>query len=108
MVSEPEGIGLADAIEALQAELQTAHLNAAGRDIQFPIESLTVELTVGVTKSANGKAGFTVPLIGAQLGGSAGYDRQSTQTVTLTLGSPVDRDGRPIKVADAVRERMGI
>lgn len=105
-MAESEGIGLADAISALQAELVLAQAQAAEHEIQFPIETLTVELKVGVTKSADGRAGFKVPLIGAELGGSAGMDRESTQTITLHLGRPVDRAGRPVKIAEHSHERM--
>jgi hypothetical protein len=98
---DEKGIGLSDALELLRMELAAAQVKAAGTDVQFPIETLTVELKVGVTRSVDGKAGFTVPFIGAELGGSAGYDRETVQTVTLVLGSPVDREGRPVKVAKA-------
>jgi Trypsin-co-occurring domain 2 len=105
MVEEPEGIGLADALEALRAELASAQAAAAAKDVQFPIETLTVEMKVGVTKKADGKAGFRVPFVGAELGASAGYDRETLQTVTLVLGEPVDREGRPVKVARASTAR---
>jgi Trypsin-co-occurring domain 2 len=104
-VDEPDGIGLADALEVLRAELASAQAKAVGKDVQFPIETLTVELKVGVTKSKEGKAGFTVPFIGAELGGSAARNRETVQTVTLVLGSPVDREGRPLKVASRTDER---
>jgi hypothetical protein len=105
MVGEPDGIGLADALEGLRAELASAQAKAAGTEIQFPIETLTVELKVGVTRSAEGKAGFRVPFVGAELGGSAGYDRETLQTVTLVMGAPLDRDGRPVRVAQASQQR---
>ncbi len=101
MEGKPEGIGLDEALEALRAELASARVKAAGQDLQFPIESLTVELKVGVTRSKEGKAGFHVPLIEAQLGGSVGVDRQALQTVTLVLAAPVDEHGNPVKVASA-------
>lgn len=104
---EREDIGLDDALEALRGELESAWKKAAGRALQFPVETLTVELKVGVTKRADGKAGFKVPLVGAELGGSAGYGRETMQTITLVLGSPVDRDGKPVKVAAASSELKG-
>ncbi len=69
--------------------------------------ALTLELKVGLTKSADGKAGFRVPFVGAELGGSAAYQRETVQTVTLVLGSPVDRHGNPVKVAAASDEMKG-
>ncbi len=107
MDGQLEGIGLDEALEALRAELASARLKAAGEDLQFPIESLTIELRVGVTRSKAGKAGFHVPLLEAQLGGSVGLDRQALQTVTLVLGAPVDQSGNSLKVASASNELIG-
>jgi hypothetical protein len=101
MQEHVDGVGLAEALEALRAELATAHAAAGGADVQFPIETLTVELKVGVTKKAGGKFGFSVPFVGVGIGGEAGYDRETLQTVTLVLGGPVDAAGIPIKVARA-------
>jgi hypothetical protein len=99
--------GLDEALEVLRGELESAWKKAAGRELQFPIETLTVELKVGVTRSADGKAGFKVPLVGAELGASAGYGRETMQTITLVLASPVDREGRPLKVAASTHELKG-
>jgi len=107
MEGTPDGIGLDDALEALRAELASARAKAAAQDLQFPVETLTIELKVGVTWSKDGKAAFRVPLVGAELGGSVGLDRETLQTVTLVLGSPVDRDGNPVKVASASNNLKG-
>jgi hypothetical protein len=107
MAEKPAGIGLDEALEALRAQLASARMKAAGQDLQFPIESLTVELKVGVTQSKEGKAGFHVPLFEAQLGGSVGVDRETLQTVTLVLGPPVDQRGVPVKVASLRNKRKG-
>lgn len=105
MVAQPDGIGLSEALEMLRTELAAAQVEAAGKDVQFPIETLTVELKVGVTRSKEGNAGFTVPFIGAELGGSAGRDQETVQTVTLVLGAPVDREGRLVKVSSSTDEQ---
>jgi hypothetical protein len=105
VAADADGLGLADALEVLRAELALAHTQAAGKDLSFPIEALTVELKVAVTRSRGGKAGFRVPYVGAELGGSVGYDRETLQTVTVVLGAPVDRDGRPVKVARSSQQR---
>ena len=102
-----ESVGLADAIEALHADLASALEKAADHDVQFPIERLTVELRVGVTRSTDGKAGFRVPFVGAELGGSKGINRESLQTVTISLGAPVDSAGNPVKVASASEQLKG-
>jgi hypothetical protein len=94
-----DGLGLADAIGLLRDELLKAQAAGAGSDIQLPVESMTVELTVTATRSVDGKAGFKVPIVELELGGGAGRERGSEQTVTVVFGGPVDRAGRPVKVA---------
>ena len=103
-MADPDGVGLDKAIEALRAEVAAAAVEAAGQDVQFPVQTLTVELKVAVTKKADGSAGFKVPFVGAELGGSGGYARETIQTVTLVMGPPVDRLGRPVKIAKSTDE----
>ena len=93
------GIGLDEAVEALREQLATAHAKAAGTNLQFPVESVTVELKIAATRSADGKAGFRVPMVGLELGGSGSRALESAQTVTLVLGTPVNRQGVPQRVA---------
>lgn len=95
------GLGLSEAIGLLRDELLRARAAGAVSDIQLPVESMTVELSVTATKSADGRAGFTVPVVGVQLGGGLGLERGSEQKVIVVFGGPVDRDGHPVKVASA-------
>jgi len=111
-MSEPnaapaDGLGLADAIELLRDELLRARAAGANSDVQLPVESMTVELTVLATRSLSGKAAFTVPVVGVQLGGGGARERGSEQKVTVVFGGPVDRAGNPVKVAQPSRERKG-
>ena len=102
-----DGIGLADAIGMLRDELLTARAAGAGSEIQLPVESMTVVLTVEATKSFDGKAGFKVPVVELELGGGGSRERSSGQTVTVVFGQPVGRDGRPVKVASAGDQPKG-
>lgn len=95
------GIGLAEAIAVLRSELLAARAAAAGTDIQLPVESMTVQLHVAATRTREGKAGFSVPIVNVDFGGSVGWQREKMQTVTVVFGGPVDRDGRPVKVTSA-------
>lgn len=101
-----QGIGLATAIEMLRGDVIRAHASSESSDVQFPVKSMTVELQLVATRSADGKAGFCVPFVNVELGGSAGWQRVTTQTVTVTFGSPVDREGNPIKVSQSSDEMM--
>ena len=101
------GLGLSDAIELLRDELLRARAAGAGSDIQLPVESMTVQLQVVATRIRGGKAGFSVPIVNLEVGGSVGWQRDATQTVTVVFGGPVDRAGNPVKVAQASSERKG-
>jgi hypothetical protein len=102
-----QSIGLAEAIALLRDDLLAAREAGAGSEIQLPVDSLTVELKVGATRSADGKAGFRVPVVNAELGATGGWKGESMQTVTVTFSQPVDRDGNPVKVASASDELKG-
>jgi hypothetical protein len=102
-----DGLGLADAIGLLRDDLLKAQAAGAGSDIQLPVESMTVVLKITATKSKDGKAGFKVPVVELELGGGAGQERSSEQTVTVVFGGPVDRDGRPVKVAQESAQPKG-
>jgi hypothetical protein len=59
------------------------------------------------TKGADGKTGFKVPIINAELGAGASWRNEATQTITVQFGEPVDRNGNPVKVASAGDEEKG-
>jgi hypothetical protein len=102
-----EGLGLAEAIASLRDDLLQARAAGAKSDIQLPVESMTVELTVTATRSVDGKAGFKVPIVEVELGGGGSRERGTGQKVTVVFGGPVDRDGNPVKVAQATSELKG-
>jgi hypothetical protein len=105
-VGSVEGLGLADAIGLLRDELLRARAAGAGSEIQLPVESMTVHLTVTASRSVDGKAGFKVPFVEMELGGGAGRQRGSDQAITVVFGGPVDREGKPMKIAKATDELM--
>jgi|SRR5215211_2780747 len=102
-----EGLGLAEAIEALRDDLLKARAAGATSEIQLPVESMTVELTVTATRSREGKAGFKVAIVEVELGGGGSRERGTGQKVTVVFGGPVDREGKPVKVAQATDELKG-
>jgi NTP-dependent ternary system trypsin peptidase co-occuring protein len=102
-----DGLGLAEAIESLRDDLLRARAAGATSEIQLPVESMTVELTVTATRSREGKAGFKVPIVEVELGGGGSRERGTGQTVTVVFGGPVDREGNPVKVAQASGEFKG-
>jgi len=91
-------VGLAEAIEALRAELTTAVEEGNGKGMQFALDPIELTFQTVVTKDANGKIGWKV----LGLGGS--YKSETTQSLTLRL-APVWRkqDGtlvRDFTIAD--------
>jgi hypothetical protein len=102
-----DGLGLAEAIESLRDDLLKARAAGAKSEIQLPVESMTVELTVTATREVNGKAGFKVPIVQVELGGGGSRERGTGQKVTVVFGGPVDREGKPVKVAGASDELKG-
>jgi hypothetical protein len=101
------GIGLAEAIDALRSGLLEAREKGAGSEIQLPVGSMTVELQVVATRTRDGKAGFAVPLVNVELGGSAGWQREAMQTVTVVFGPPLNRDGSTAKIAQTTNALKG-
>ena len=63
--------------------------NDPARDRQTPIYQT-------LTKTGEGKAGVKFYVV--ELGGSGSYAREEIQTVTVTLGAPVDHNGDPVKI----------
>lgn len=103
-MGEPElddnvGMGLAVALEQIRADLLAARTSGEQSDVRLPVESVVVELKVVASREANGKAGFKVPFVDIELGGSGSISSERTSTVTVTFGAPVDPEGQPIKVA---------
>jgi Trypsin-co-occurring domain 2 len=106
-VGPVDGLDLADAIELLRDALLQAQAAGAGSEIQLPVKSMTVELKVTATRSADGRAGFKVPIVELELGGGGSRERGSEQTVTVVFDGPVDREGRPVRVAEESAELKG-
>ena len=91
-----ERLELAETVEALRAELARAAAAGAGAGFQFPVAGVQLEFHVAVTKTGEGRAGVRFWVV--ELGGSGSYAREEIQTVTVTLGAPVDQSGDPVKI----------
>lgn len=103
-----DGIGLVDAVALLRFELLRARLAAAaGNTMQFPLASISAELKVAATQSADGKVSFSLPFADIVLGGSTVRQQETKQTVTVARGSPVDQEGNPVRVNASSDELKG-
>ena len=94
--NQPQEIGLVEAIEAVRAELTRAVEQNADKKIQFPVEKVDLDFHVGVTRSVDGSGGIRFWVI--ELGGRASRESESVHTVKVSLGAPVDEQGKAIKV----------
>lgn len=91
-----EGLELAETVEALRGELAPAAAAGAGTGFQFPVAGVQLEFHVAVTRTGEGRAGVKFWVV--ELGGSGSYAREEIQTVTVTLGAPVNQSGDPVKI----------
>ena len=87
---------LAETVEALRAELARAAAAGADAGFQGAVCGVPVGFAVAVGEAGEGKAGVKFWVV--ELGGAASYAREEIQTVTVTLGAPVDQDGEPVKI----------
>jgi hypothetical protein len=87
---------LAETVEALRAELARAMEAGAGAGVQFPVTGVQLEFHVAVTRTGQGSGGVRFWVV--EVGGAGSYAREEIQTVTVTLGAPVDHNGAPVKI----------
>jgi Trypsin-co-occurring domain 2 len=96
-------VGIAETVDALRIELGRAVEAAAEADFQFPVTGVQMEFHVGVTKTGEGTAGVKLWVV--ELGGSGSYAREEIQTVTVTLGAPINRVGESVKIGQRSNEK---
>lgn len=94
--SEP-GIPLADLIDAIRAELQTAAVKARDQELQFEVQDIALEVELTTTGTREAKGGLKVWVLTVGAGGSKA--NTSAQKVTLNL-SAVTADGSKFRVRD--------
>lgn len=91
-------LSVADAITELRREIITASDRARNEEVQFEISKMTLELNVVATFGVDGKAGFKVPVVNLELGGTATSSQQYTHRVTLELSGPIAPDSSSVRV----------
>lgn len=77
------GIGLAEALAELRAELYRAQDAGAGQQFRFEVESAELELTVEFRKNGDGKVQVSVGAAGVEAGG--GVESTKSHRLALTL-----------------------
>jgi hypothetical protein len=77
------GIDLAEAIEALRAELENAWRKGLGGRIRFRLQPVEMTVQAGVTRTGTGTAGVKWHVLA--LGGERSRQEVTTQTLVLRL-----------------------
>jgi len=94
---EPAGVGLADAIDQVRAELEQAVKNGQQSPVAFRAGPVELEFEVAFTRAGGVNGGFQLSVLsfGAKHEKSVG----ATHRVKVAL-TPADRDGRDILIGD--------
>jgi hypothetical protein len=91
-------VPLANAIADLRAELLKALQEGAGKDLQFRLKPIELELKLAITAGGEANAGIKFWVV--EIGGKGTYDNAATHTLKLTL-EPVGPDGGDVKISSA-------
>jgi hypothetical protein len=95
-MAEP-GIALADLINAVRRELETAAINARDQRLQFEVQDVQLEAEVMTTGTREAGGGLQIWVV--NLGAKGSKANAATQRVTLKLGA-VTPDGSKFRVSD--------
>lgn len=91
-------IALAEMIEELRNELQTAVAAGQGKDVRFALGEVTLEAQVEVAKEGKGEAGVKFWL--AEIGASGTASKAVTQKIVLKLEPVVGATGEVVYLGD--------
>jgi hypothetical protein len=95
-MAEP-GIALADLVNAVRRELETAAINARDQQLQFEVQDVQLEAEVMTTGTLEGGGGLQIWVV--NVGAKGSKANAATQKVTLKLGA-VTPDGSKFRVSD--------
>ena len=98
-----EDLGLAEAIEAVRAELRRAQDVGRDSDVRFTVGGVELEFAVDAKRTAGGEASIKVLSV-LSLGGKGEVAKGETSRVKVTL-SPIGVNGKPFEVASVSRSR---
>jgi len=97
VVAPDSGIPLADLVNAVRAELETAAVNARNQQLQFEVQDVQLEVEVMTTGTREAAGGLQVWVL--TVGAKGSKANTATQKVTLNL-SAVTPDGTKFRVND--------
>lgn len=97
MTERESGIALADLVNAVRAELETAAINARDQQLQFEVQDVQLEVEVTTTGTHEAAGGVKVWVLTIDAKGSR--TDAATHKVMLKL-SPVTARGAKFRVSD--------
>lgn len=102
-MSDPQRIGLQEAILALRTELIESVISSQGERLRFAVGEITMEFQIEVERSAEAKGGIKFWVV--DLGGGGAVKDKDVHKVVIPL-KPIRSDGKPILTGsdDAVPE----
>lgn len=97
MTEHQSRIALADLVDAVRAELETASVNARNQQLQFEIQDIQLEVEVTTTGTREVEGGVKVWVM--TMGAKGSKTNVGTHKVSLNL-SPVTAEGTRFRVSD--------
>ena len=91
-------VPLAELVDAVRRELESAHALARDEPLQFEVGDVELDLEITTSRSREGSAGLGIWVV--NLGGKLNRGNTATQRVKIKLAA-VGPDGARYKVSDA-------
>jgi hypothetical protein len=101
-VNDEAGVGLAEAIRSLRAELSLSMQEAKGEEIRFRVGPVELEFLLEVTQEAGAEGGVRFYVV--SLGAKGSVARTATHRIKLSL-VPATAEGKDVSVVDEVAEK---
>ncbi|GJH16153.1 hypothetical protein CBA19CS22_06445 [Caballeronia novacaledonica] len=95
-------VALADAIEDLRAELMNALARGKNSDLRFRLKPIELEMTIGITKTGEGKGGVKFWVV--ELGASGSYENAATHRLKLVLEPVMGPDNAEAMISDSTEQ----
>lgn len=105
-MTETTGVGLAEAIRELRAELLTAQAESAGEGVLFELGPVEMEFAVTLSRGGDANAGVRIGVV--TLGASGKLSKDSVHRVKFVLTPKDAQTGDALEIAaqmDSVPER---
>lgn len=95
-------MGLAEVVRALRLELQTAMYEGEDQVVQFDASTVELELSIGIKKATDGKAGIKFWVL--DISGGKSYSAEAVQKIKLSL-QPIIAGSNRLRISDGTDER---